>query len=381
MQTLKSAFTASIEEAMTVRKIFALIISVCMVFALAGCGEAKDREITNPALESPTIITGSGEQTPATDEETPVVEVKLPTATSEEVELYIGVDDDGKSCVMNAFGDRAKEYSVDKEGNILNADGAYVIMAENASNFKQIKRLNFDKHEYSATLTAQEETVEDDPNVTRITQHPVHVLVTLNFAPAELTNGAIILSVGDTSVAEFRANANSQILADGEYALREGQIVICPDADKDYVTITVTAKSAGDTKIMAEAVVGDAYAECVLKVTEGTISTELPTEVPSDRINASGDAKQHTHVYSQTEVPPTIWERGYTIFTCGVCGHSYMDNFTSKLPAEPETDEDHVHDYISSVVAPTADERGYTLHTCIICGESYKDCYVNPTGR
>lgn len=42
------------------------------------------------------------------------------------------------------------------------------------------------------------------------------------------------------------------------------------------------------------------------------------------------------HSYSATEVvPPTALTEGYTIYTCPICGDSYMDDFTACIP-EPE---------------------------------------------
>ena len=97
-------------------------------------------------------------------------------------------------------------------------------------------------------------------------------------------------------------------------------------------------------------------------------------------MNASGDATQHVHSYICTVVEPTIWEKGYTLYTCPECGYSFQDNFTSKLPAPEPTPAPHVHSYRASVVAPTESERGYTLYICDECGDTYKDNFVQPTG-
>ena len=80
-------------------------------------------------------------------------------------------------------------------------------------------------------------------------------------------------------------------------------------------------------------------------------------------------------------IPPTPWEKGYTLYTCSECGYSYTDNYTSKLPAPEPVATPHIHNYTSSIVAPTATERGYTLYVCNECGDSYRTNYVDPIGQ
>ena len=41
----------------------------------------------------------------------------------------------------------------------------------------------------------------------------------------------------------------------------------------------------------------------------------------------------------------------------------------------------HTHDYKAVVTAPTCTERGYTTYTCSVCGDSYKGSYVDPLGH
>ena len=38
------------------------------------------------------------------------------------------------------------------------------------------------------------------------------------------------------------------------------------------------------------------------------------------------------------------------------------------------------HSYSETVVPPTNTEYGYTLHTCSACGDEYRDNYVDPDG-
>ena len=41
----------------------------------------------------------------------------------------------------------------------------------------------------------------------------------------------------------------------------------------------------------------------------------------------------------------------------------------------------HTHSYTADVTAPTCTERGYTTYTCSVCGDSYKGSYVDPLGH
>ena len=41
----------------------------------------------------------------------------------------------------------------------------------------------------------------------------------------------------------------------------------------------------------------------------------------------------------------------------------------------------HTHSYTAAVTAPTCTERGYTTYTCSVCGDSYKGSYVDPLGH
>jgi len=123
------------------------------------------------------------------------------------------------------------------------------------------------------------------------------------------------------------------------------------------------------------------FAECVVSVQYGYVpSSPVPTETPTEQVNASGDATQHVHNYAKTIIEPTIWDVGYTLYTCTDCGYSYQDNYTSKLPAPEPVEPPHVHQYVASVVAPTEKEEGYTLYVCEGCGDSYKDNFIKPSG-
>ncbi len=76
------------------------------------------------------------------------------------------------------------------------------------------------------------------------------------------------------------------------------------------------------------------------------------------------------HAYAMEETAPTCTSRGYTTFTCtnGVCGHSYVGEYTAIT--------DHTYSE-TEVVAPTCITKGYTVYTCSVCRDSYRDNYVD----
>ena len=102
------------------------------------------------------------------------------------------------------------------------------------------------------------------------------------------------------------------------------------------------------------------------------------------------DPDSHTHEYTKTVVAPTCTERGYTEHVCS-CGSSYKTNYTAALGHDyknglctrcgAKDPSAHTHDYKAVVTAPTCTERGYTTYTCSVCGDSYKGSYVDPLGH
>ncbi len=102
------------------------------------------------------------------------------------------------------------------------------------------------------------------------------------------------------------------------------------------------------------------------------------------------DPDSHTHEYTKTVVAPTCTTRGYTEHVCS-CGSSYKTNYTAALGHDyknglctrcgAKDPSAHTHDYKAVVTAPTCTERGYTTYTCSVCGDSYKGSYVDPLGH
>lgn len=87
------------------------------------------------------------------------------------------------------------------------------------------------------------------------------------------------------------------------------------------------------------------------------------------KLNNNNVQKEHIHAYtSEVTKNPTCTETGVRTFTCS-CGDSYTESIKSEG-----------HEYKSETIAPTATERGYTLYKCSKCEHSYKDNFVPATG-
>lgn len=88
------------------------------------------------------------------------------------------------------------------------------------------------------------------------------------------------------------------------------------------------------------------------KVGKQTVTITIDTYVDSFEVTVE-------HNYRETVVPPTCIKKGYTEFTCSVCGYSYKDNYTDKAP----------HDTVSHPgKAAKCTEKGYKDYvTCKNC--------------
>lgn len=126
----------------------------------------------------------------------------------------------------------------------------------------------------------------------------------------------------------------------------------------------------------------------------GEVSRGAPT-IPPETV--------HVHEYTQTVIPPSCTEDGYTLHQCA-CGDSYTDQQIpmtghSYTPVQWEanclegegirytcacgnsyleqTSPPLGHQYaVEEVVEPEGEARGYTLHRCVRCDNSYRDSFT-----
>ena len=82
-------------------------------------------------------------------------------------------------------------------------------------------------------------------------------------------------------------------------------------------------------------------------------------------ITAQEVVKANGHSYETVVTEPTCLSRGYTTYTCSVCGDSYRADYVAA------SDE---HEYRSAVTTlPTCSELGVRTYTCTICGDKYAE--------
>lgn len=96
------------------------------------------------------------------------------------------------------------------------------------------------------------------------------------------------------------------------------------------------------------------------KVGKQTVTITIYTYVDSFEVTVE-------HDYRETVVPPTCIKKGYTQYTCTVCGDNYRGNETDFAK----------HTYNENVIPSTCTKEGYTEFTCSVCGYSYKDNYTD----
>lgn len=77
------------------------------------------------------------------------------------------------------------------------------------------------------------------------------------------------------------------------------------------------------------------------------------------------------HSYVSKVVSPTCTVGGYTIYTCSVCGDSYVGDNTAALG----------HSYQATTTTGSCTSGGYTTYTCSRCGDSYTGNLTEPTGH
>ena len=80
---------------------------------------------------------------------------------------------------------------------------------------------------------------------------------------------------------------------------------------------------------------------------------------------------EHEHTYTESTLDPTCSIKGYTVFTCTVCGHSKNTDNVNALG----------HDYSQAITPPTCTEGGYTVFLCKRCGDSYTGNQTAATGH
>ncbi|WP_448915237.1 leucine-rich repeat protein, partial [Eubacterium ramulus] len=170
--------------------------------------------------------------------------------------------------------------------------------------------------------------------------------------------------------------------------------------EKGYTTYT--CKNCGDSYVADEVeVLGHDLGEwTVSKEASCTESGEKVRKCSRCAYSETEEIEATGHDYEAVVTDPTCTEKGYTTYTCKVCGDSYVSEEVEALGhdlgewtvskeascieagekvrkcsrcdySETEEIEAIGHDYEAVMTAPTCTEAGYTTYTCKVCGDTY----------
>ena len=81
------------------------------------------------------------------------------------------------------------------------------------------------------------------------------------------------------------------------------------------------------------------------------------------------EAVANPHNYNSVVTDPTCNDKGYTTYTCTLCGHNYVGNEVAA----------NGHSYVAETTPADCDTDGKTVYTCSGCGDSYEE--VIPAGH
>ena len=109
-------------------------------------------------------------------------------------------------------------------------------------------------------------------------------------------------------------------------------------------------------------------------------------------IKANVHTGSHIHEYTYYIISnPTCIQTGYITYKCLTCnyqdsrahgealGHNYINGLCIRCGAKDPNA--HTHKYVETVTKPTCTEKGYTTYTCSVCGDSYKGSYTDALGH
>ncbi len=115
------------------------------------------------------------------------------------------------------------------------------------------------------------------------------------------------------------------------------------------------------------------YGSTAESFVKGNTNTALKlTFVPFHSEDTEGDISSFVHDYQGVVVAPTCTERGYTQYTCKICGIQYKAHYVDALG----------HDYQPlRIVSPSCTEQGYTVYQCSRCPATTRNDYTNPQGH
>ncbi len=274
-------------------------------------------------------------------------ETALTTKTSNDLNLYL---------IGESFCDRdgnriEDEFSRDDEGNVLDKEGNVLIAVRNLKEFSCISSVYYDK----AQLTQELKRISE-PDSGTVSTEPKAFRFRFMIEPRNPVNSTLVLASHDPGALYFPYDRNQAIISPEE-----------APKDNKLPEITVTANRNNQVEVYMIAVLRETVTVSVKNVLGEEIDRILFHLNAAER-KENREASDHSHRFNDTVVEPTYLSDGYTLHTCEICGYSYRDSFSDRLP--------HEHEYDSKMIPPTYTSAGYTLHTCRICGVTKKDSEI-----
>lgn len=280
----------------------------------------------------------------------------LPETTSSDLGVYVN-----GTVLVKADGTVIDEaYTIDEDGNVVDAEGKVLIAAANLEAFTCVTEIKLSETPVKHKLEGKES--EDGEVLTR----PSAFKLKFSVLPEEVLNSQITMESYDPGALYFPYDKNEEILIPADMEA---------PADNILPAITLQADDTGTIEVTVVSVFDGSY-ELVVKNVLGEEIAKIPVEVSVEMKDADDqkdgemvDKEDCVHDYEKEVVAPTIHTQGYTLYTCKNCGYSYRGDYVAKLEHTHEWDE-------GRVIAATYAARGYTLKTCKICGKTEKSNYT-----
>lgn len=178
----------------------------------------------------------------------------IPDTKSENVGIFTSTGADGSAIVVDRYNNLEDSYSVDKDGNIVNADGEIFIAAENTAQYVPLTNIS--------AVPTQSMPIDLPVAATGIAQS---VALDIN----------VTISPANASCRDIMVESDNPDMAD---AAISGYVI---NPGSDSVTVTVTVKGAGSANILIRSASSDLTATVPISATGVVAGVQDPSTLPN----------------------------------------------------------------------------------------------------
>ncbi|MEA5142809.1 MAG: Ig-like domain-containing protein [Oscillibacter sp.] len=283
----------------------------------------------------------------------------LPTVTSAEVGCYITTGENGAKSVVDLSGKAMTGYTVDKEGNVVNAENVITVAADKAAEYVYVTGISFNQSD----VTAAPGTDVD---------------LTVTVEPDNATNKTYTVVSDNPDAVQVDGQNKVTATADGE-----ATVTATAPAGKDGA-VTATAKVTVKTEAAPEEKPAVSAPSTNVSHSESTSNTSESVSAPATggSTSTATETAPTVHKHQWKEVCGTktidVYETQMRMI-CSACGMDITDMSTAERTAH---DKAHVFSgseksgwYEKPVqVKVGTKEVQYTDHfVCTICGATNYD--------